>query len=81
MVFSVVTLVVTGWLFTIVKKGFFPSEDQGLLRANTEGAQGIGFDDMKEKMLAIAAIAREGSRRSAPRATPWRAATAARARP
>ena len=39
MVFSAITLVVTGILFQHVKKGFFPSEDQGILRANTEGAQ------------------------------------------
>ena len=56
MVFSAITLVVTGLLFTQVKKGFFPSEDQGILRGTTEGAQGIGFDDMKAKMEALAAI-------------------------
>ncbi|HEV8410760.1 MAG TPA: efflux RND transporter permease subunit, partial [Gemmatimonadaceae bacterium] len=56
MVFSAVTLIVAGWMFTVVKKGFFPSEDQGILRANTEGIQGIGYDDMKDKMLQIAAI-------------------------
>ncbi len=55
-VLSVVTLVVTGFLYGQVKKGFFPSEDQGILRANTEGMQGIGYADMVQKMLAIAAI-------------------------
>ncbi|MFI5233700.1 MAG: efflux RND transporter permease subunit, partial [Gemmatimonadales bacterium] len=54
--FSAATLVATGLLFTQVKKGFFPSEDQGLLRANTEGAQGIGYDAMRDKMLALAAV-------------------------
>ena len=58
MAFSVMTLVATGLLFTQVKKGFFPSEDQGILRGNTEGIQGIGYDAMKDKMIALATIAR-----------------------
>ncbi len=56
MVFSAITLVVTAILFQNVKKGFFPSEDQGILRANTEGAQGIGYDEMVNKMQIIAAL-------------------------
>ena len=59
MVFSAVTLVVTFLLYTQVKKGFFPSEDQGILRANTEGVQGIGYPDMVDKMQAIAKIAKD----------------------
>jgi HAE1 family hydrophobic/amphiphilic exporter-1 len=59
MVFSAITLVVAGWMFSVVKKGFFPSEDQGILRASTEAAQGIGYDDMRDKMIAIAAIGKE----------------------
>jgi HAE1 family hydrophobic/amphiphilic exporter-1 len=55
--FSAVTLVVTGWMFTNVKKGFFPSEDQGILRANMEAAQGIGYPDMVDKMQQLATIA------------------------
>ena len=61
LVFGAVTLVVTGFLFSQVKKGFFPSEDQGILRANTEAIQGIGYDDMKDKMIAIAAIGRQNT--------------------
>jgi len=59
MAFSVMTLVATGLLFTQVKKGFFPSEDQGILRGNTEAIQGIGYDAMKDKMIALADIARK----------------------
>jgi HAE1 family hydrophobic/amphiphilic exporter-1 len=59
MVFSAVTLGITFILYTQVKKGFFPSEDQGILRANTEGVQGIGFPDMVDKMQAIAKIAKD----------------------
>ena len=59
MMFSALTLVITFVLYTQVKKGFFPSEDQGILRANTEGVQGIGFPDMVDKMQAIAKIAKD----------------------
>jgi HAE1 family hydrophobic/amphiphilic exporter-1 len=59
MVFSALTLVVTGFMFTQVKKGFFPSEDQGILRGSTEAAQGIGFEDMVTKMEQLAAIAKQ----------------------
>jgi len=58
LVFSGVTLVVTGYLFTQVKKGFFPSEDQGILRGSTEAAQGIGWEAMLAKTQALAAIGR-----------------------
>ncbi len=43
MVVSVVLLVATAYLFTIVPKGFLPSEDQGRFNINTEGAQGLGI--------------------------------------
>ena len=56
LVFSAVTLILAGVMFTQVKKGFFPSEDQGILRASTEAAQGIGYEDMRDKMVALAAI-------------------------
>jgi HAE1 family hydrophobic/amphiphilic exporter-1 len=59
LVFSAATLVVAGFMFTQVKKGFFPSEDQGILRASTEGIQGIGYPDMRDKMMALAAIGRQ----------------------
>src|ERR1019366_4489039 len=59
LVFGAATLVAAGVMFMQVKKGFFPSEDQGILRASTEGIQGIGYDDMKDKMLALAAIGRQ----------------------
>ena len=46
MAVSIVLLGVTVYLFTLVPKGFLPSEDQGRFNVNTEGAQGISFDDM-----------------------------------
>ena len=46
MVFSAVTLVGTGVLYSLVPKGFIPSEDTGRIRASTETAQGTSFDAM-----------------------------------
>jgi len=46
MVVSVVLLAATAYLFMIVPKGFLPSEDQGRFNINTEGAQGLGFQEM-----------------------------------
>ena len=57
--FSAVTLVLAGFMFTQVKKGFFPSEDQGILRGSTEAAQGIGYEDMRDKMIALAEIGKK----------------------
>jgi hydrophobic/amphiphilic exporter-1 (mainly G- bacteria), HAE1 family len=56
MAVSVVLLVVTAYLFTIVPKGFLPSEDQGRFNVNTEAAQGISFDEMVKHQLAVADI-------------------------
>ncbi len=58
MAFSAVILVATFWLFVAIPKGFLPTEDQGQIFGFTEGAQGIGFEAMKEKQQAVAAIVR-----------------------
>ena len=46
MVFSAVILVGTGVLYSIVPKGFIPSEDTGRIRSSTEAAQGTSFEAM-----------------------------------
>jgi len=46
LVFSLVILLFTFYLFTVVPKGFIPNEETGLLTANTKAAQDISFDDM-----------------------------------
>ena len=46
MVFSAVILLGTGVLYSIVPKGFIPSEDTGRIRSSTEAAQGTSFDAM-----------------------------------
>jgi len=39
------------YLFSVVPKGFLPSEDQGRFVVNTEGMQGISFDAMVRHQL------------------------------
>ena len=53
MLASVVLLVATGYLFTIVPKGFLPSEDQGRFMVNTEAAQGISYEDMSRHQKQV----------------------------
>ncbi|HMK30777.1 MAG TPA: efflux RND transporter permease subunit [Terriglobales bacterium] len=54
MMVSLVLLVATGYLFTIMPKGFLASEDQGQIYGFTEAAQGISFEDMVRHQIAIA---------------------------
>ena len=56
LVFSVATLAATVYLFTIVPKGFIPSQDFGMLRGTTEGAEGISFEALVAKQRQAAAI-------------------------
>jgi HAE1 family hydrophobic/amphiphilic exporter-1 len=44
------------YLFTIVPKGFLPSEDQGRFMVNTEAAQGISYDDMSRHQMQVASL-------------------------
>ncbi len=59
MVFSLVTLIMTGVLFSLVPKGFIPSEDTGRIRSSTETAQGTSFDAMVEHQKAAAERVRQ----------------------
>ncbi len=50
------TLVVTGYLFVVIPKGFLPDEDTGTVFSFTEAAQDISFDAMVRNQRAAAAI-------------------------
>ena len=52
-------LVATGFMYAAIPKGFFPSDDTGLLLAQTEAAQGISFEAMREHQQALAKIISE----------------------
>src|SRR3984893_14255976 len=40
---TIATLAVSVWLYIIIPKGFFPTEDTGFISASTEGASDISF--------------------------------------
>jgi HAE1 family hydrophobic/amphiphilic exporter-1 len=44
------------WLYTVIPKGFVPSEDQNRIMISTEAEQGIGFEAMKERQNALVKI-------------------------
>jgi HAE1 family hydrophobic/amphiphilic exporter-1 len=56
MIFLVVVLAGTVFLFRAIPKGFLPSEDSGQIFASTEAAQGISFSDLVNHQQALAAI-------------------------
>jgi HAE1 family hydrophobic/amphiphilic exporter-1 len=50
------TLVLTGYLFVVIPKGFLPLEDTGQIFVFTEAAQDISFDAMKQLQQEAARI-------------------------
>ena len=53
---SLAIFVATVFLFHVIPKGFFPDEDTDRLSAQTEAAQDISFDAMREHQLAVMKI-------------------------
>jgi len=59
MLFSLVILLATGWLFYDTPKGLFPTDDTGQLLATTEAAQGISFDGLIGHQQQVAELIRK----------------------
>lgn len=57
--FTIVLIGVSAWLFVVIPKGFFPSEDTGTLDINVEGVEGISFESMRSHILALNRIVSE----------------------
>jgi HAE1 family hydrophobic/amphiphilic exporter-1 len=53
MVFSLVILAVTAYLFKAIPKGFLPTEDTGQIVLFTQAAQGISYDAMEQHTKAL----------------------------
>ena len=53
------TLVGTIWLYIIVPKGFFPTEDTGFLVVSTEAATDTSFEAMVSRQAKISEIIRQ----------------------
>ncbi len=52
---ALLTLTLTGALFVVVPKGFFPTQDTGLLQAVTQAPPGIRLDEMARRQGTLAA--------------------------
>ena len=59
MVFSLIVLLATVWLFKAIPKGFLPSEDRNQILAQTEAIAGISFRSLFEHQQALAAVVQE----------------------
>ncbi|HTI18157.1 MAG TPA: MdtB/MuxB family multidrug efflux RND transporter permease subunit [Trinickia sp.] len=51
---AVLTLVLTGALYVVVPKGFFPVQDTGIIQAITQAPQSVSYGSMAERQLALA---------------------------
>ncbi len=49
-------VVLTAWFIVIIPKGFIPTDDQNLVRANIEASEDISYDAMFRHQRAVAAI-------------------------
>jgi HAE1 family hydrophobic/amphiphilic exporter-1 len=58
-ILTIASIGVAVWGFTVVPKGFFPTEDTGSIFVGTEAAPDIGYDQMLIKQNRIAQILRE----------------------
>jgi len=47
------TIGLTGYLYVIIPKGFFPQQDTGLILGQSEAAQDISFQAMQERQQAL----------------------------
>ncbi|MDP3295597.1 MAG: efflux RND transporter permease subunit [Nevskia sp.] len=55
-VFTLGTVFLTGYLYTIVPKGFFPQQDTGFISGNLVAAQDTSFAAIAEKTLKVADV-------------------------
>src|SRR5260370_15066374 len=46
LIVTLATLAISVWLYVIIPKGFFPTEDTGFISASTEGSSDISFQGM-----------------------------------
>jgi len=53
---ALATMIVTGWLYISIQKGFIPQQDTGWLQGQAQAATDISFADMSTKMQGLAHI-------------------------
>lgn len=54
LVVAVLTLVLTGVLYVVIPKGFFPVQDTGVIQAITQAPQSVSYGSMAERQRALA---------------------------
>src|SRR5436305_2397374 len=59
LLFSLVILIATGYLFLSTPKGLFPTDDTGQLLATTEAKEGVSFDALVKQQAEVADIIRK----------------------
>jgi multidrug efflux pump len=55
---TLATMGVSGYLYVVIPKGFFPQQDTGRLFGNIQAAQDISFQAMRQKLTEVAEIIR-----------------------
>jgi multidrug efflux pump len=53
---AVGTLVVTGALYVLIPKGFFPDQDTGLIQGVSEATESISYGEMAERQQSLAKV-------------------------
>ena len=53
---SVVVLLFTGWLFTVVQKGFIPRMDTGVINGSIKAREGIPFNELVQYQQQLSSI-------------------------
>jgi multidrug efflux pump len=53
---ALATFVLTGWLYTVIPKGFFPLQDTGVIQAISEAPQSVSYAAMAERQQQLASI-------------------------
>jgi HAE1 family hydrophobic/amphiphilic exporter-1 len=56
---TILSIVLSGYLFVIIPKGFFPSEDTGQIVGFTDAAQDVSFEAMAQHQLAVAKVLKD----------------------
>ena len=60
LVITFATIIGTVWLYIVIPKGFFPTEDTGFIAATTEAATDTSFEAMVARQRRVAEIIRSG---------------------
>jgi len=58
LVFTILTLIATIWLYVVVPKGFLPIQDSGLITAVTEGGPEVSYAEMQRLQQSVVDILR-----------------------